>query len=76
MGLAARRGVEADYSVSAWSGAFVHSLTGGAADVGTVAAPVLDRDRPEPSAGGRSSYEPNAARVRAAKSLKLVGDPQ
>jgi glycosyltransferase involved in cell wall biosynthesis len=76
MGLAARRGVEADYSVSAWSDAFVHSLTGRQRPSLSVSSAVRKHERPAPSAGGRSGFEPHAARGRTTTSLKLVGGPQ
>lgn len=76
MGLAARRGVEADYSVPAWSAAFVHSVTGGHRTAATVSPTIRRMDPPAPPSGGRSGYEPHAARVRNTTNLKLVGGPQ
>jgi glycosyltransferase involved in cell wall biosynthesis len=73
MGLAGRRAVEADYSVSAWSEAFVHSITGGARPVVTASPSIRKLARPGPSAGGRSAYGPHAARVRTTTSLELAG---
>jgi glycosyltransferase involved in cell wall biosynthesis len=76
MGLAARRGVEVDYSVSAWSDAFVHSITGVPRPAATTPASVREFERSGPPAGDRSAFEPHAARVRTTTSLKLVGGPQ
>jgi glycosyltransferase involved in cell wall biosynthesis len=76
MGLAARRDVETDYSVLAWSEAFVDSITGRPRAGASAPAAVRKPERPEPSAGGRSIYEPHAARVRTFATLKLVGGPQ
>ncbi len=69
MGMAARRGVEADYSVAAWSETFVHSMTGGPRPPTTGSAATRRFDRPEP----RSGLEPKAAQVRTAPSLKPAG---
>ena len=72
MGSAARRGVEADYSVSAWSETFVHSMTGGPRPAATVSMATRRFDRPEP----RSGVEPRAAQVRTIPSLKPAGQQQ
>jgi hypothetical protein len=69
MGEAARLGVETDYSVSAWSETFVHSMTGGPCPGATVSTAIRRFDRPEP----RSGFEPRAAQVRTAPSLKPAG---
>jgi glycosyltransferase involved in cell wall biosynthesis len=69
MGAAARCGVETDYSVSAWSETFVHSMTGGRRPAATVSMATRRFDRPEP----RSGFEPRAAQVRTTPSLKPAG---
>lgn len=77
MGLAARRDVEHDYSISAWSEALVASITGRArVAVPASSASARKADRPALTAGGPSAHGPHAARVRNASSLKLVGGPQ
>jgi glycosyltransferase involved in cell wall biosynthesis len=75
MGLAARRGLEADYSVAAWSEAFVHSMTGRRPSM-TPLDPARRTERPDPSHGARSGHEPLTARARASTHLKPVGGPQ
>ena len=76
MGLAARRGLEADFSVSAWSEAFVHSITGGRRPSMNLSATARRLDRPAPSGGGRPGFEPHAAPSRSKTTLKLAGGPQ
>lgn len=71
MGLAARRQVETDYSVAAWSEAFVQSATGGSRPA-AVAGPGWKLDRPAATSGVRSSPEPHAAQARTPSSLKPV----
>jgi glycosyltransferase involved in cell wall biosynthesis len=72
MGAAARRRVETDYSLSAWSETFVNSMTGGTrpAALGGTARMV---DRPAPATGNRPVFEPRAALVRISPSLNPVG---
>ncbi len=70
MGSTARRRVETDYSLSAWSEAFVNSMTGGKRPAAIGSWKV---DRPAPAAGARSSHEPHAAQVRTTPSLNPVG---
>jgi glycosyltransferase involved in cell wall biosynthesis len=69
MGTAARRGVETDYSVSAWSETFVQSVTGGPRPA--AGAPTATRrfDRPE----ARPGLGLRAAQVRTTASLKPAG---
>ena len=52
-GAAARRRVETDYSLSAWSETFVDSMTGGSGPLPSPSAS-WKVDRPAPTAGGRS----------------------
>jgi glycosyltransferase involved in cell wall biosynthesis len=67
LGIAARRGVESEYSVSAWSDAFVQSITGGLRTSVPVAARRFDQPRRRPGPG------PRAARIGNAPSLKPAG---
>jgi hypothetical protein len=70
MGLAARRRVEADYSVSAWSETFVTSTTGGPR---AQAIPTWKADRLEP-ARRRNGGTPHCARVRSNRTFNQIGD--
>jgi len=70
MGLAARRQVEADYSVPAWSETFVTSVTGGP-PLQTVSA--CKADRPEPPRL-RRGLAPHRARARINRPLNQIGD--
>jgi glycosyltransferase involved in cell wall biosynthesis len=72
MGSAARGRVEADYSLSAWSEAFVHSMTGGKRPA-AIAIGSWKVDRPAPTAGARPTPEPHAAQVRTSPSLNPIG---
>ncbi len=71
MGADARRRVEADYSISAWSDAFVHSMTGSPRLATPGAGWKLDRPAPEPV--NRQGFEPRAAQARTPSSLKPIG---
>jgi glycosyltransferase involved in cell wall biosynthesis len=75
MGLAARRSVETDYSVSAWSETFVSSMIGGWRADAAASTVALKVDRPAPVSGGRAGSEPRAAHIRPSPSLKPVGRP-
>jgi glycosyltransferase involved in cell wall biosynthesis len=75
MGLAARRGVEADYSVLAWSETFVNSMVGGPRPAATMSTMVRKFDRPAPLSGGRAASEPRSPHLRNSPSLKPVGRP-
>jgi glycosyltransferase involved in cell wall biosynthesis len=70
MGLLARRQVETDYSVSAWSETFVASMTGGAR---TRASVSWKADRAQPPRG-RTDVVPYHARRRAVRTLNQIGD--
>ncbi len=72
MGTAARRRVEADYSLSAWSETFVHSMTGGARQTAATGAG-WKVDRHAPASGNRPGFEPHAAKARTPSSLKPIG---
>jgi glycosyltransferase involved in cell wall biosynthesis len=72
MGLAARRGVEADYSTAAWSETFVNSMTGGVRPAVAVSVATRRVDRPA-MAAGRSGLERRASQARTTSSLKPVG---
>ena len=74
MGAAARRRVDTDYSLSAWSETFVTSMTGGKHSA-VVAGAHWKADRPPPTDGGRSILEPHAAQVRTTSSLNPIGQP-
>jgi hypothetical protein len=72
MGLAARRGVETDYSIAAWSETFINSMTGGGRHAVAVSVTTRRVDRPAPSVG-RSGLDPRATYARSTPSLKPVG---
>jgi glycosyltransferase involved in cell wall biosynthesis len=70
MGLLARRQVEADYSVSAWSETFVASMTGVSV---ARACTSWKADRAEPPRG-RHCAAPHRVRARAIRTLNQIGD--
>jgi glycosyltransferase involved in cell wall biosynthesis len=70
MGHLARRQVEADYSVSAWSETFVASMTG---ETQAIASKAWKADRAEPPSG-RKGAVPHRARARAIRTLNQIGD--
>jgi glycosyltransferase involved in cell wall biosynthesis len=70
MGIAARRRVETDYSIAAWSETFVTSMTGG---IRAAARPSWKADRPA-QATGRPGYEPHVSPVKPFRTLNPIGD--
>jgi glycosyltransferase involved in cell wall biosynthesis len=70
MGIAGRRRVEADYSLSAWSETFVTSMTGRARPV---SGPTWKVDRMT-MAGGRAGFEPHAAKFPHFSTLNSIGE--
>jgi Glycosyl transferases group 1 len=70
MGLMARRQLETDYSVSAWSETFVTSMTGGSR-IATATSWKADRAQPRT---GRKVGASHRARGRASRTLNQIGD--
>jgi glycosyltransferase involved in cell wall biosynthesis len=71
MGADARRRIEADYSISAWSDASVQSMTGRQRPA--TAGAGWKVDRPAPDHVNRQGSEPRAAQARTPSSLKPIG---
>ncbi len=74
MGAAARRRVEADYSVSAWSQAFVQAIAGASRSSALAGAGwKADRTSAAASSGLRETVGQHAAQARTPSSLKPIG---
>jgi hypothetical protein len=71
MGRAARRQVEASYSVSAWADTFVTSVTGNSPLSGRASWKI---DRAGPNDGGRKGFEPHLARAKPPRTFNQIGD--
>jgi glycosyltransferase involved in cell wall biosynthesis len=69
MGYFARQRIEADYSIAAWAGTFVSSMTG-TTHSSSRSSWKIDR---RPAATGRHEFEPHTAKMKSSRSFNQIG---